>query len=105
LQDQEVLDIYLDQYISDEFIPFILAEYKYRFSEACRSADIFLTIHAITTLPTRDTFGTVMEVSAVIDAMFEEVIAIAAAIPDFMGELNLCARPLCFVILTSLKSI
>ena len=89
LQDQEVLDIYLDQYISDVFIPFILAEYKYRVSEACRSADIFLTIHAITTLPTRDTFGAVMEVSAVIDAMFEEVIAIAAAIPDFMGELNL----------------
>ncbi len=89
LQNQEVLDIYLDQYITDVFIPFILAEYKYRVSEACRSADIFLSIHAVTTLPTRDTFGAVMEVSAVIDSMFEEVIAIAAAIPDFMGELNL----------------
>ncbi len=89
LQDQEVLDVYLDQYITEEFIPFILAEYKYRVSEACRSADIYLSVHAIATLPTRDTFGAVMEVSAVIDAMFEEVIAIAAAIPDFMGETNL----------------
>ena len=89
LQDQEVLDVYLDQYISEEFIPFILAEYKYRVSEACRSADIFLSVHAIATLPTRDTFGAVMEVSAVMDALFEEVIAIAAAIPDFMGEVNL----------------
>lgn len=89
LQDQEVLDVYLDQYISEEFIPFILAEYKYRVSEACRSADIFLSAHAIATLPTRDTFGAVMEVSAVVDAMFEEVLAIAAAIPDFMGETNL----------------
>jgi hypothetical protein len=89
LQDQEILDIYLDQYISEDFIPFILLEYKYRVSEACRSADIFLSIHTVTTLPSRDTFGAVMEVSAVIDAMFEEVISIAAAIPDFMGELNL----------------
>jgi hypothetical protein len=79
----------LDQYISEDFIPFILLEYKYRVSEACRSADIFLSIHTVTTLPSRDTFGAVMEVTAVIDAMFEEVIAIAAAIPDFMGELNL----------------
>ena len=89
LQDQEVLDVYLDQYISDDFIPFILLEYKYRVSEACRSADIFLSIHAVPALPKCDSFGAVMEVSAVIDAMFEEVIAIAAAIPDFMGELNL----------------
>jgi len=89
LQDTEVLDVYLDTYISEDFIPFILAEYKYRVSEACRSADIFLSMHAITTLPSRDAFGAVMEVSAVIDAMFEEVTAIAAAIPDFMSELNL----------------
>ena len=89
LQDQEVLDVYLDQYISEDFIPYILLEYKYRVSEACRSADIFLSVHAVTALPNRDAFGVVMEVSAVIDALFEEVIAIAAAIPDFMGELNL----------------
>ena len=89
LQDTEFLDVYLDTYISEDFIPFILAEYKYRVSEACRSADIFLSMHAITTLPSRDTFGAVMEVTAVIDCMFEEVTAIAAAIPHFMSELNL----------------